>query len=53
MRHLKLRELQADGVFEVQYRTPHMLADLFTKTYLHNRSTHSQFCHRKTRRLLS
>ena len=32
MRHLKLRELQADGVFEVQYcRTSLMLADLFTK----------------------
>ena len=32
MRHLKLRELQANGVFEVQYcRTSCMLADLFTK----------------------
>ena len=32
MRHLKLRELQADGIFSVEYcRTNRMLADLFTK----------------------
>ena len=32
MRHLKLRELQADGIFSVEYcRTNRMLADPFTK----------------------
>ena len=32
MRHLKLRELQAQGLFTVEYcRTNKMMADLFTK----------------------
>ena len=32
MRHLKLRELQAQGLFKVEYcRTTNMMADLFTK----------------------
>ena len=32
MRHLKLRELQAQGVFTIEYcRTNKMMADLFTK----------------------
>ena len=32
MRHLELRELQAQGVFTIEYcRTNKMMADLFTK----------------------